>query len=408
MIYREILDHGLDLGSEESGDDYEDMLKFTVNMVYREILEETQADTETREFTLTTIANVSQYGCPLYVRRILNINDPTDNNKLDHISASQYDRSFPDATSTGAPLSYYDLAIKGVQRHPIVNSTLKVVSSSTNDDGASYKLYARGFVNDVLTREEITMDGTTIVTSSTTFDAGAMERITLKTLSNKTFLGTVTVKDATITDAVSTASVTPTTTTWAGSSSLSSTDDIYNGKTLTFTSGANNGTSTVITDYDGSDRKVTVETAVTAPSNADTFTIDGWNIAEIPPYYGSSPSYQWIEFNPIPSDKRDLTVRCEMAKAPLVNDDDWPDIPEEYHDLLVWGPAAALMPAVGKTAMGDRYQNRFNRRLKRYMTGQQKRRGMIRTFENVTNVFVNSGPNGARFPRNTATSVDLL
>ena len=38
MIYREILDHGLDLGSEESGDDYEDMLKFTVNMVYREIL----------------------------------------------------------------------------------------------------------------------------------------------------------------------------------------------------------------------------------------------------------------------------------------------------------------------------------------------------------------------------------
>ena len=91
-----------------------------------------------------------------------------------------------------------------------------------------------------------------------------------------------------------------------------------------------------------------------------------------------------------------------------MNDDDWPDIPEEYHDLLVWGPAAALMPAVGKTAMGDRYQNRFNRRLKRYMTGQQKRRGMIRTFENVTNVFVNSGPNGARFPRNTATSVDLL
>ena len=66
MTYREILDHVLDLGSEDTRGDFEDMVKVVVNLVYREILEEVDQNLERRTFTLTTVPNVGQYGMPIY------------------------------------------------------------------------------------------------------------------------------------------------------------------------------------------------------------------------------------------------------------------------------------------------------------------------------------------------------
>ena len=51
------------------------------------------------------------------------------------------------------------------------------------------------------------------------------------------------------------------------------TDDHYNGRVVTFTSGALNGQSTDITDYTGSTKLVTVTAMTEAPSNTDTFVI---------------------------------------------------------------------------------------------------------------------------------------
>lgn len=407
MIYKELRDHVLDIAGEESGEDFEDMIKVTMNLLYFELLEEVQMDLEVREFTLTTAANKSKYGLPLYVRRILNIDDATATKRLEPISSSQFDREYAGTTATGNPDYYYPFGTLGVQRQPPIASTLKVVSSSTNDAGSNYLVYARGMVSGVWTREEMELNGTSTVTSSNTFDADGMQRIILRTDSAKTILGNITVKDADDTDAVSAAGAT--TTVFRGSSSLSSTDDIYNGKTVTFTSGDASGETQTITDYDGGDKEFTIGTALSAaPASADGFTVNGLTLAEIPPYYGSSPDYQWVEFQPIPSDKRDLTIRSEMAKSPLVNDEDWPELPVEYHDLLIWGTAAALLPAKGNIQAADRYQQRFNKRIRRLLTGQQKRRGRMRTFGNVTNIFLAGGPRGPNLPRNTATSADLI
>jgi hypothetical protein len=93
-----------------------------------------------------------------------------------------------------------------------------------------------------------------------------------------------------------------------------------------------------------------------------------------------------------------------MRKPPLVNDDDWPEIPENYHDLIVEGVAASLLPTVGKTGAADRSQRRFDRRLKKFSGKSQKRAGRLRTFENVTNVFVNVSPGSPTYPRNIPTS----
>lgn len=51
------------------------------------------------------------------------------------------------------------------------------------------------------------------------------------------------------------------------------TDDHYNGRVVTFTSGALDGQSTDITDYTGSTKLITVTAMTEAPSNTDTFVI---------------------------------------------------------------------------------------------------------------------------------------
>jgi len=51
------------------------------------------------------------------------------------------------------------------------------------------------------------------------------------------------------------------------------TDDHYNGRVVTFTSGVLNGQSTDITDYTGSSKLITVTAMTEAPSNTDTFVI---------------------------------------------------------------------------------------------------------------------------------------
>lgn len=80
---------------------------------------------------------------------------------------------------------------------------------------------------------------------------------------------------ATASDSVQ-ASPSPTTTAFAGSSSLSSTDSWYVGSVLVFTSGTLDGIARKITSYTGSTRLITVTAAwPTAPTAADTFRILG-------------------------------------------------------------------------------------------------------------------------------------
>jgi len=404
MTYKELREHILDMASEEAGDDFEDMVKVAINLVYFELLEETENDIERREFTLTTAANRSQYGLPMYVERVLNFDDATAKWQIEMISANQFDREEPGNVDTGTAFSAYPLGDFGVERQPVVSTKLKLVSSAGADDWANFNCVARGMSDGVLIRESMELNGVSVVTSSEDFDANSMERFVLSTSQNKTFAGTVTVKDEEKTGAVDTGTTASTTTTLVtDTSNLASNDNAYNGKTLSFTSGALSGTTTTITGYDASAAEFTFEAVASAPANDVAFTINSWKLMELPPFYGDSPTYQWWEFHPIPDDKRDLTVRAIMRKPPLVNDDDWPEIPENYHDLIVEGAAASILPVVGKTSAADRSQRRFDRRLRKFSGRTQKRAGRIRSFENVTNVFVNVTPGSPTYPRNIPT-----
>jgi len=90
-------------------------------------------------------------------------------------------------------------------------------------------------------------------------------------------------------------------------------------------------------------------------------------------------------------------VRCLAHKPPLVNDDDWPEIPEEYHDLLSLGPEAALLVSKGKEAAVSWAQIKYNERKESYLGRKQHRGVRKRRFNNVSNPYVGRGL-GQRIP----------
>ncbi|MAH51569.1 hypothetical protein CMI37_37480 [Candidatus Pacearchaeota archaeon] len=309
MNFGEIVDRVLDLSGQGSGGAFEKLVKFGINAAYLRVLDTGLIPHEHREFTLASVADTSQYGLPLYVRKVLNLEDPTNDISLWTTSARQYDQSYPGTSDSGTPRLSYSLGTRGVEKFPASDGTLSLVSDDTGDDGSNYKVRVTGFnTSGVLVTEQVTMDGTTAATTTNSYDSTlGIERIAKEPAEGITFSGNITVKD------------------------------------------------------------------------------DDSNTISIVPIWWDSPDYVWIEFHPIPSAVITYTVRVEMRKPPLVNDGDWPEFDQEFHDLLVWGTTQELLPAFGKSPVADRHRASFDQRLKDFRREKDATPNAVWTFSNVQN-----------------------
>ena len=295
----------LNLASSGSGGDEETMSKSAINRAYRTLLNSVNADHERREFSLTTVAEISKYGMPLYVRQVLNIEDANNNRIVFEISPREFDVSYPGTSDTGDPTRAYPLGAYGVQKQRSSSGTIQASSDSAADTGG-HTLRVEGYVSGNLVTETLTVNGTSTVTSSNSYDADGIERITKHVASGYSWAGNVTITD--------------------GSNTLS---------------------------------KI--------------------------PVWWESPTYQWFEFYPTPDTARTYTVRAISRKHDLVNDEDWPEVDEDFHNLLVWGAAADILPHVGKSSLADRMRRDYDDGLKRFRGIHQVRPNRIRTFADVKN-----------------------
>jgi hypothetical protein len=282
--FRSIIDDVLAYAGQGSGGTFEDLVKNQINGVYKRILDIAKIPHEQREFSLISVANTSKYGLPLYVRKVLNIEDPTTPRFVWTDTARAFDKRNPGSTETGTPYSAYNFGTRGIEKLPNSDGTLTLVSSATGDAGANYNVRVTGFnTSGVLVTEKVQMNGTTNVTTTNSYDSAlGVERIVKEPASGTTFSGNVTVSD------------------------------------------------------------------------------DDANVISIIPVWWDSPDYIWIEFDPIPSAAITYTLRCEMRKPPLVNDSDWPEFDQEYHELLIYGVTQDLLPTVGKSGVGDRHRQTFS------------------------------------------------
>ena len=307
MNYREVIDRVLALSAQGSGGAFEELVKFGVNATYMRILDTGLVPHEHREFAFSTVASTSQYGLPLYVRKVLNIEDPDNDRSLWETSARQFDHSYAGSSSSGDPIQSYSLGTRGVQAFPASDGTLTLVSDSNVDDGGNFLVRVTGFnTAGVLVTEQVTMDGTSNVTTANSYDSTlGVERITKEPASGFAFTGNVTVKD------------------------------------------------------------------------------DDANTISVIPFWWDSPDYEWIEFQPVPGSAITYTLRVEMRKPPLINDGDWPEFDQEFHDMLVWGTTQDILPAFGKGDVAATHRFSFDNRMAEFKREKDSTPNAVWTFSNV-------------------------
>lgn len=184
------------MGGDTSGDD-QAMVKAAINRVYRRCLEEADLDHERREFSLTTVSGTAQYGMPLYVREVENIDDGTNDRVIFSISSREYDTAYPGHGDSGAPTRAYRYGTRGVQKQiGGTPETVKIESSSTSDAGANFKVRVTGFdASDRMITETIQLNGTTVVASTNTY--ASLERVTKLAATGATWTGFLTLKGVT-------------------------------------------------------------------------------------------------------------------------------------------------------------------------------------------------------------------
>jgi hypothetical protein len=90
--------------------------------------------------------------------------------KIEYVPDDIFYRELPNPTETGNPRMYRLWEIGGTSTKLASANTIKVVSSSSSDD-AEYEVVVSGYVGGRLETETLTMNGTSEVAGSKTFDA---------------------------------------------------------------------------------------------------------------------------------------------------------------------------------------------------------------------------------------------
>lgn len=148
---------------------------------------------------------------------------------------------------------------------------------------------------------------------------------------------------------------------------------------------ATNGTSSVSTTQTFDTIERVVKTADDGVSWVGVVTVTDAasnKLAEIPTWI-TSPSYQWVQFDPIPDADISYILTAQAYKPDLVNDEDWPEFDDQYHDLLTMGAASEVLSAFGKGEMARTYEGMYRDRLKEFRSYVDPSPGLIQTAADV-------------------------
>lgn len=308
MDYSAVKTAILSFGGQGSGGSMEDLIGNLVNGVYRDVLNSGPVPHEAREFTFTSVSGQKQYGLPIYVRKVKNWLDGTNDRNLWQETAAGFDKGYPGDTSSGTPTLVFPIGVKGVQAFPNSDGVLSISSDSALDTGSDYKIRVSGYdsTTNILVTELVTMNGTSTVNTTKSYDTTlGVERITKAPVGSNVFSGNVTIKD------------------------------------------------------------------------------DDANIICIIPTWWDAPDFNWIQMHPTPSAAIVYTLRAEMRKPPLVNDTDWPEFDQEYHDLLIWGVTKDWLPTVGKGSVAAVHRASYKDRMSQFRGESDPGVNTIFVFSNV-------------------------
>lgn len=123
-----------------------------------------------RKTTFTTTSGTSDYVMERDVDKIGIMRQTSTPAKINAITDELFFKYNPNPTSQGNPLVYREWESSGLSTRLTSADTINMSSSSAND-GSSFTVTVLGYVSGRLTSEVFTLNGTSSVTGSVTFDA---------------------------------------------------------------------------------------------------------------------------------------------------------------------------------------------------------------------------------------------
>lgn len=122
-----------------------------------------------RTHTLAVSSAASVYRLPKTVGEPVSIKSSVDPYKLTVINEAAFDKGVPNPTATGNPEFVRLFEMTGVTNQPSSASTLSISSSSSAD--TSQLVLIKGLVNGEVDYEQVTLSGTSTVTTSKSFSS---------------------------------------------------------------------------------------------------------------------------------------------------------------------------------------------------------------------------------------------
>lgn len=125
-----------------------------------------------RKTSFVTVASQEDYVMVRDIKDIEILRQTSSPSIIKRITDEQFYTYEPSPTATGTPSLYRMWETSGVKTKLAVADTIDVVSSSTSDDDdTDLVVTVTGYVNNIIQSEVYTLNGTTTVSGSTTFDA---------------------------------------------------------------------------------------------------------------------------------------------------------------------------------------------------------------------------------------------
>ncbi len=123
-----------------------------------------------RKTTFPTVSGTEDYVLERDVDKIAVLRQTQSPSRLVNIPDEIFFNKIPDPTESGTPRFYREWSIDGLSTKLASADTINIVSSSTSD-GSTFTVTILGYVSGRLTSEVLTLNGTSSVTGSTSFDA---------------------------------------------------------------------------------------------------------------------------------------------------------------------------------------------------------------------------------------------
>jgi len=397
----------LDIGAQDLGGDAEDMAGVAINNVYRRVLSLLDEELSRREFTLNTTAGSASSVTGSNSENFTIAEDSSDVLKISvndgpsqtvtltagsrtaaqiatDINNSTVDLTASDSSGnvkleTGEKSFEAKIEIESVSNNAY--TVLGFSAGSTRGSGGSkygLPLYARTDLN----IDDPNNDRSLVEITSREFDKSFPGSTATGDPFNYYNLGKFGVQyqpttDSTITVASSSTSDSAnffvTVTGFDGS-------DVFVREKLTV-----NGTSDVTGSVSFSRIERVVKTANTGYTFSGNITVKDSSSATLSviPLWVDSPEYVWIEFYPTPDVARRYVLRASAWKPDLVKDEDWPDIDDYFHNLILYGAGVEVLPSFGKDDTAMLFKQMYTERISEYRSGVKRDSNLTQTFADV-------------------------